>query len=60
MPNNFALGNGKPWSRRQLLKLGLAGAGVTGPAGLWQMLNLQSKSIVKVPPFDMVSTRRCY
>ncbi|MEH2281988.1 MAG: multicopper oxidase domain-containing protein [Nostoc sp.] len=53
MPNNFALGNGKPWSRRQLLKLGLAGAGVTGAAGLWQMLNLQSQSIVKVPPLDI-------
>ena len=53
MPNNFALGDGKPWSRRQLLKLGLAGAGVTGAAGLWQMLNLQNKSIVKVPPLDM-------
>ncbi|MEH2360473.1 multicopper oxidase domain-containing protein [Nostoc sp.] len=53
MPNNFALGNGKPWSRRQLLKLGLAGAGVIGAAGLWQMLNLQSQSIVKVPPLDI-------
>ncbi|MEH1911787.1 MAG: multicopper oxidase domain-containing protein [Nostoc sp.] len=52
MPNNFALGDGKPWSRRQLLQLGLAGAGVTGAAALWQMLNLQSKSIVKVPPLD--------
>jgi len=55
MPNNFALGNEKekPWSRRQLLKLGLVGAGVTGAAGLWQMLNLQSQSIVKVPPLDI-------
>ncbi len=53
MPNNFALGNPKPWSRRQLLKLGLAGAGVTGTAALWQMLNLQSKSIVKVPLLEM-------
>ncbi|WP_445631021.1 multicopper oxidase domain-containing protein [Nostoc sp. DSM 114167] len=52
MPNNFALSNGKPWSRRQLLQLGLAGAGITGAAGLWQMLNIPSKSIVKVPPFD--------
>jgi FtsP/CotA-like multicopper oxidase with cupredoxin domain len=52
MPNNFALGNIKPWSRRQLLKLWLAGAGVTGAAGLWQMLNLQGKSVVKVPPLD--------
>ncbi|MEH2084564.1 MAG: multicopper oxidase domain-containing protein [Nostoc sp.] len=53
MPNNFALGNVKPLSRRELLKLGLAGAGVTGAAGLWQMLNLQSKSIVKVPPLNI-------
>ncbi|MEH1769920.1 MAG: multicopper oxidase domain-containing protein [Nostoc sp.] len=53
MPNNFALGNGKPWSRRQLLQLGLAGAGVTGAAGLWQMLNLQGKSTVKVPPLNI-------
>ncbi len=53
MSNNFTLGNGKAWSRRQLLKLGLAGAGVTGAAALWQMLNLQSKSIVKVPPLDI-------
>ncbi|MHC0065983.1 multicopper oxidase domain-containing protein [Nostoc sp. UIC 10890] len=53
MPNNSALGNGKPWSRRQLLKLGLAGAGVTGAAGLWQILNLQSQSIVKVPPLNI-------
>jgi FtsP/CotA-like multicopper oxidase with cupredoxin domain len=53
MPNNFTLGNEKLWNRRQLLKLGLAGAGVTGAAALWQMLNLQSQSIVKVPPFDM-------
>nr|MDZ8009810.1 multicopper oxidase domain-containing protein [Nostoc sp. DedSLP05]MDZ8103727.1 multicopper oxidase domain-containing protein [Nostoc sp. DedSLP01] len=43
----------KLWSRRQLLKLGLAGVGVTGAAGLWQMLNLQSQSIVKVPPLDL-------
>ncbi|WP_138506188.1 multicopper oxidase domain-containing protein [Nostoc sp. PA-18-2419] len=53
MPNNLALGKEQLWSRRQLLKLGLAGVGVTGVAGLWQMLNLQSQSIVKVPPLDM-------
>jgi manganese oxidase len=53
MPNNFALGKEKLWSRRQLIKLGLAGVGVTGAAALWQTLNLQSQSIVKVPPFDM-------
>ncbi|MFN6474174.1 MAG: multicopper oxidase domain-containing protein [Nostoc sp. SerVER01] len=53
MPNNFALGKEKLWSRRQLLKLGLAGVGVTGAAALWQTLNLQSRSMVKVPPLDM-------
>ncbi|WP_445636031.1 Copper-containing nitrite reductase [Nostoc sp. DSM 114161] len=53
MPYNFALGKEKLWSRRQLLKLGLAGVGVSGAAALWQTLNLQSQSIVKVPPFDM-------
>ncbi|MBD2676895.1 MULTISPECIES: multicopper oxidase domain-containing protein [Nostoc] len=53
MPYNFALGKEKLWSRRQLLKLGLAGVGVTGAAALWQTLNLQSQSIVKVPPFEM-------
>ncbi len=53
MPNNSALVNRKPWSRRQLLKLGLVGAGVTGAAGLWQILNLQSQTIVKVPPLNI-------
>ncbi|MDZ8029050.1 MAG: multicopper oxidase domain-containing protein [Nostoc sp. DedQUE11] len=53
MPNNFVLGKEKLWSRRQLLKLGLAGVGVTGAAALWQTLNLQSRSMVKVPPLDM-------
>ncbi|BAY75809.1 multicopper oxidase, types 2 and 3 [Nostoc linckia NIES-25] len=53
MPYNFALGKEKLWSRRQLLKLGLASVGVSGAAALWQTLNFQSQSIVKVPPFDM-------
>ncbi|MDZ8237726.1 MAG: multicopper oxidase domain-containing protein [Nostoc sp. ChiQUE01a] len=53
MPNNFVLGKEKLWSRRQLLKLGLAGVGVTGAAALWQTLNLQSRSMVKVPPLNM-------
>ncbi|MBD2410777.1 copper oxidase [Nostoc calcicola FACHB-389] len=56
MPNNFALGKEKLWSRRQLLKLGLAGVGVTGAAGLWQMLNQQSHSFVKVPSLDIEAT----
>ncbi|MFH7024618.1 MAG: multicopper oxidase domain-containing protein [Heteroscytonema crispum UTEX LB 1556] len=49
MPNNFALGKEKLWSRRQLLKLGLAGAGIAGAGALWQTLNPQ-KQLVRIPP----------
>jgi manganese oxidase len=55
MPNNFALGKENLWSRRQLLKLGLAGAGLTVAAALWHTLNAQSKSIVKIPPMEAMS-----
>lgn len=55
MPNNFALSKERLWSRRQLLTLGLASAGMTGAAALWQVLNAQSKSIVKVPPMEMAA-----
>jgi manganese oxidase len=53
MPNNFALGREQLWSRRQLLKLGLCGAGVAGTAALWQMTNGKNQSIVKVPPSEI-------
>ncbi|WP_017653485.1 multicopper oxidase domain-containing protein [Fortiea contorta] len=52
MPNNFALDQDELWSRRQLLKLGLCGAGVAGAGALWYTLNLQ-KPIVKVPPLEI-------
>ena len=55
MPNNFALGQENLWSRRQLLKLGLAGAGLTGATALWHTLNPQSKSIVKIPPMEAIA-----
>ena len=55
MPNNFVLGQENLWSRRQLLKLGLAGAGVTGAAALLHTLNPQSKSIVKIPPMEAIA-----
>ena len=50
MRNYMPLGKVKPWSRRQLLKLGLAGAGVTGVAIALQTLKLQHQSPVRVPP----------
>lgn len=55
MLNIFALEKEKLISRRNLLKLGLVGAGVTG-AGLWQILNAQNKSIVRVPTLEMEPT----
>lgn len=56
MPNNLALGKEQLWSRRQLLKLGLCGTGVAGAAALWQMANLKSQSIVKVPPIEIAAS----
>ncbi|MEA5502565.1 multicopper oxidase domain-containing protein [Halotia wernerae UHCC 0503] len=53
MPKHFILGKEKLWSRRQLLRLGLAGAGVTGAAALWQILNLQTHSRVRIPPVEI-------
>ncbi|BAZ28060.1 multicopper oxidase, types 2 and 3 [Cylindrospermum sp. NIES-4074] len=53
MPYDFTLSKENLWNRRQLLKLGLAGAGVAGTAALWQMLNVKNKSIVRVPPMEM-------
>jgi FtsP/CotA-like multicopper oxidase with cupredoxin domain len=53
MSDNFTLSKDKLWSRRQLLKLGLAGAGVTGAATAWQMLNIKNRGIVRVPPTEM-------
>lgn len=53
MPNNFTLGKGELWSRRQLLKLGVCGAGVVGAAAIVQALNRESPSIVKVPAMEM-------
>jgi manganese oxidase len=55
MLNIFTLEKEKLVSRRNLLKLGLVGAGVTGTA-LWQILNAQNKSIVRVPTLEMEAT----
>lgn len=56
MPNYFTESKENLLNRRQLLKLGLAGAGVAGAATLWQMLNVKNKSIVRVPPMEMVTS----
>ncbi len=50
MPNCLLLGKVKPWNRRQFLKLGLAGAGITSAAIALQTLKPQHQSLVRVPP----------
>jgi len=52
MPNYFPLGSEKLWSRRQLLKLGVFGVGITGAAALWQTFHSQSKGLVRIPPIE--------
>lgn len=56
MPNHLLLKKEKLWNRRQLLKLGLAGAGLTGAAALWHKFNIQGGSTVKVPPLEINAT----
>lgn len=41
-----------------MLTLGLAGGGVTAAAALWQILNVQSKSIVRIPPSEMEAPQK--
>jgi FtsP/CotA-like multicopper oxidase with cupredoxin domain len=58
MPNKLVMGEEKLLSRRQLLKLGVASAGLTGTAALWHTLNSQSKSSVRVPPLEIEATNQ--
>ncbi len=51
MPNYFALNQEKLLNRRQLLKLGLASAGIAGAAVVWDKLAAQ-KQLVRVPPLE--------
>ncbi len=53
MPNHFTLSKEKFWSRRQLLTLGLTSAGVVGATTLWQILNANQKSRIRVPPTEI-------
>jgi manganese oxidase len=57
MPNHFILPSWDLLSRRQLLKFGLAGAGVIGGTALWQTLS-PSQSRVKVPPVDVTTDEK--
>ncbi|MGH1393904.1 MAG: multicopper oxidase domain-containing protein [Trichormus sp.] len=58
MPNNFTLGKKELWSRRQLLKLGLCGAGVVGAGALVNNFNSKNKSIVKIPSIEMDTSEK--
>lgn len=49
MSNHHLLGKAEHWSRRQLLKVGLAGVGVTGAAIALQALRQEQTPTVKVP-----------
>jgi FtsP/CotA-like multicopper oxidase with cupredoxin domain len=51
MPNYFAFNQEKLLNRRQLLKLALISAGVTGAAVVWSRLTAQ-KQLVRVPPLE--------
>jgi FtsP/CotA-like multicopper oxidase with cupredoxin domain len=51
MPNYFAFNQEKLLNRRQLLKLALVSAGVTGAAVVWSRLTAQ-KQLVRVPPLE--------
>ncbi|AFZ00765.1 multicopper oxidase type 2 [Calothrix sp. PCC 6303] len=42
----------KLWSRRQLIKMGLVGAGAATTAAVWQALNAQGK-LPKIPPIEL-------
>jgi len=50
MSDHFVLEKEKPWSRRQVLKFGLAAAGLTGAAIAFQTLKPQRQAPVRVPP----------
>jgi len=43
------------WSRRQLLKLGLAVSGLGGAGLIWQRFNTPNKSAVRIPPMEIES-----
>ncbi len=54
MPNHYLRGKAEPWSRRQFLKLGLAGVGVTSAAIAWQSL-AQQQAPARIPPLPSQS-----
>lgn len=60
MPEDLTLSKDKLWNRRQLLKLGIAGAGLTGVtsmAAIWQMMNQKNQASVRVPPMEIETSK---
>ena len=56
MSDNFTFSKDKIWSRRQLLQIGLSGAGVLSAATIWQILNTKNHANVRVPPMEMAAS----
>jgi FtsP/CotA-like multicopper oxidase with cupredoxin domain len=56
MSDNFTFSKDKIWSRRQLLQIGLSGAGVLSAAAIWQMLNTKNHPSVRVPPMEVAAS----
>ena len=56
MSDNFTFSKDKIWSRRQLLQLGLSGAGVIGAGAIWQILNVKNHASVRIPPMEMAAS----
>lgn len=52
MSNRFVPNKDNIWSRRQFLKLGLVGAGVSSLGLVWFSFNQRSKSLPQAPPID--------
>ncbi|MFM7407768.1 MAG: multicopper oxidase domain-containing protein [Cuspidothrix sp.] len=55
MSDNFTLSQDKIWTRRQLLKLGVSGAGIITAGAFWQILGSKNHAKVRIPPMEMAA-----
>jgi FtsP/CotA-like multicopper oxidase with cupredoxin domain len=55
MVNNFLTPRERLWSRRQLLRLGLAAGGLGGAGLIWNRFSARSQAVVRVPPMETES-----